>query len=176
MNLEVSVDPHRVDLVKEGIDVAVRFGDVGDDRLVAKQLWKSAKVLVATRDYLRCAPPLRSAEDIVHHRAITSLSRDGFAEQYWPLLGGGRVPVRSSFATTDIRLRIEAAALHLGLALVPRAACLRRLESSELVPLLEDEVGAESPVHLVYAPRPRLPLAMRLFLERAAEHYGRWSR
>ncbi len=173
--LEVSVDPQRVDLQKEGIDVALRFGDVGDDSLIAKKLWSSNKVLVATDAYLKRAPCLHHSDDIIHHRAITSLLRDGMPEQYWPLVDGGRTAVKATFAASDLKLRIDAARRHLGLALFPAASISTHLRSGELRPLLEGSVGSSSPVHLVYAPRRQIPLAMRLFIERAAEYYRRWE-
>lgn len=173
--LEVSVDPRRVDLVREGIDIAVRFGDVGNENLIAKKLWSGTKVLVATRCYLRDAPPLRNADDLVHHRAITSISRAGVPEQYWPLYAGGRAEIRACFAASDLKLRIAAACRDLGLALVPRAPVSKHLRAGQLIPLLESEVGEASPAHLVYAPRAQVPLAMRLFIERAAAFYSAWG-
>jgi DNA-binding transcriptional LysR family regulator len=173
--LEVSVSPHRVDLVRDGIDVAVRFGEVGDENLVGKKLWSAQKVLVANDTYLKHAPCLRHPDDLIRHRAITSISREGYPEQYWPLFDGGRTEIRSGFAASDLKLRIEAACLGLGIALLPRPTISSRIEKGELVPLLESVVGSASPAHLVYAQRARIPLAMRLFLDRAAVFYGSWG-
>ena len=63
-----------VDLVEQGIDVAVRIGDLADSSLIAKRIGTSRRVLVAHRSYLRSLPKGTKApsipSDLSHHNCV----------------------------------------------------------------------------------------------------------
>lgn len=150
----------------------MRFGDVGDENLVAKRIFSSTKVLVATRCYLKEAPRLYDPDDLVHHRAVTSLSRDGHPEQDRPLHDGGRAKIRSTFAASDHKLRVEAVLLGLGLGLFARATIQSRSKWARWFRYSNRSLGQARPRTSCTrrAPRYRWPCAYR-----AAEFYGRWD-
>lgn len=52
LTIELTLNDRYIDLVEEGVDVAVRLGRLADSNLIARPLGQARRVLVATRDYL----------------------------------------------------------------------------------------------------------------------------
>ena len=66
----------QVDLVGEGIDVAVRVGPVGDSNLIARRVATVRRVVVGSADYLaRCGTPQRPA-DLSEHACLVGFAGD----------------------------------------------------------------------------------------------------
>ena len=92
-----------VDLVEQGIDVAVRIGELADSSLVARRVGSSRRLLVAQRDYLRglaargLEPP-RRPEDLARHNCIvyTELAM----RNAWPFTAGAGA--RDAAGTTRV--------------------------------------------------------------------------
>ena len=55
ITLDLLLDDRRVDLVEEGVDLAIRTGDLGDSNLVARRIDRARSMLVATPSYLEDA-------------------------------------------------------------------------------------------------------------------------
>lgn len=172
VRLEVSVTPRHVDLVAEGVDVAVRFGPVINESLIVRHLWSTRSSLVASAAYLERRGVPSSADALTNHDCIVGFGGGRAPERNWPLLRGGSIPVSARFASSGIDLRIAAVERGLGIALLPRGAVTRQLREGTLVPVLEDFVGLETPLNLVFVDREFMPPRMRLFIDRATEYLG----
>ncbi len=59
-----------------------------------------------------------------------------------------------------------------GIGLLPQGPVTRQLREGALVPVLEDVVGLETPLNLVFVDREFMPPRMRLFIDRAIEYLG----
>ena len=82
--MEISFNDRRVDLVEEGIDLAVRMGDLEDSAaLVARRLYTQRSVLCAAPSYLEARGRPRTVEDLAQH-AVIAYGRDGNV-QSWEL-------------------------------------------------------------------------------------------
>ncbi|MDH4282664.1 MAG: LysR substrate-binding domain-containing protein, partial [Myxococcales bacterium] len=84
-------------------------------------------------------------------------------------------PVSARFATSSLDLTISAAERGLGLALLPRSAVSKQLREGILVSVLEDVVGSETPLNLVFVDREFMPPPMRLFIDRAVAYFDAWA-
>jgi DNA-binding transcriptional LysR family regulator len=71
VRLELELTQRRVDLVAEGLDVAIRGGTLPDSSLVARKLFESGLVLCASPAYLRRHGTPRSPADLRDHRCLT---------------------------------------------------------------------------------------------------------
>lgn len=83
---EVAVDlrltDRFVDLVEEGVDMAIRIGRLDDSALVARRLTDAPILCVASPAYLADAPPLRAPDDLKDHACIVD---SNFREpEVWP--------------------------------------------------------------------------------------------
>jgi DNA-binding transcriptional LysR family regulator len=175
VRLQVSLTPRHVDLVAEGIDVAIRFGRIANESLVVRHLWSTHSLAVASPAYLQRRGIPRRAEALAEHDCIVGFGGGDNPVAAWPLLNGGSTPVSARFATSALDLTISAAERGLGLALLPRGAVYTQLRTGSLVPVLEDVVGSETPLNLVFVDREFMPQPMRLFIDRASAYFDAWA-
>mgnify|MGYP000427208885 CR=1 FL=1 len=172
VRLEVSVTPRHVDLVAEGVDVAVRFGHVTNESLIVRHLWSTRSFPVASPAYLKGRGVPTSADALTEHDCVVGFGGGRTPDRTWPLLQGGSIPVSARFASSGLDLRIAAIERGLGIGLVPEGAVASRLRDGTLVPVLADIVGVETPLNLVFVDREFMPPRMRLFIDRAIDYLG----
>ena len=168
VELEVSTASRHVDLVGEGFDVAVRAGAVRDPTLVARRLASTELLVVAAPAYLARRPAPRAADDLLDHDALLATDADDVPVRRWPLRGGGDAAVRGRVASNDLEIIHAAAVAGDGLALLPFLVVRDDLASGRLVPVLREQVGAESWVSVVYVERAYLPAKVRAFVDHVA--------
>lgn len=170
VRLEVSVTPRHVDLVADGVDVALRFGPVSNESLIVRHLWSTRSFPVASAGYLERRGVPTSADALIDHDCIVGFGGGRAPDRTWPLLQGGSVPVSARFASSGLDLRIAAVERGLGIGLLPHGPLTRQLREGTLVPVLQDVVGVETPLNLVFVDRELMPPRMRLFIDRAIEY------
>jgi len=169
-----------VNLIEEGIDVAVRIGRLVDSSLVARPLGEIAQVVCAAPDYLRRRGTPATPEALAPHACLRTTSLASGRE--WTFVRDGRevrVPISGHFACNIVEPAVDAAVAGQGLVRVlsyqvagPMAAgaLVRVLQAFEPPPLpvaalylsprllaarvrgLLDRLGAEIPARL--APQP----------------------
>ena len=169
VQLEVRVTTRHVDLVAEGVDVAVRFGEVKDPNLIVRRLLTDRLIVVGSPRYLGLRGHPRHAEDLAQHDCIVGFAGEWAPSRTWPLRAGGTVRVGGRLAGNDIGLIRTAARDDLGLALLASGLIASDLEEGRLVAVLEDIVGADTPVNIVYADREYIEPKVRVFVDRAAQ-------
>lgn len=169
VRLEVQSTTRHVDLLSEGVDVAMRIGPVADQNLIARRLHTDRLIVVAAPDYLkRMGTPQRAAE-LSKHSCIVGFSGGWTPNTAWPRWAGGTVTVAGRLSANEIGLIREAALDGLGCALMASAIVADDIRAGRLVPLLLDQVGAELPISLVYADREFIDPKVREFVDRAVE-------
>lgn len=103
LEIEVVMDDRVIDMVSEGVDVALRMGDLPDSSATARKLASSRRSLVATPAYLARAGEPKSPGDIAEHQAIV-YTRYETASWTFRSASGGEVSV-----SVGGRLRVTAA-------------------------------------------------------------------
>jgi DNA-binding transcriptional LysR family regulator len=165
-----------VRIVEEGIDVAVRIGELADSALRTTRIGSVEQAIVASPAYLaRHGVPRRPA-DLSDHRCIAGSGvRTGTA---WPFGGQGQPPVeiapRLTVNTVDATL--AAAEAGLGIASLLSYQCAEAIAAGRLVRILADHAPPPLPVSLLYdAGRAAMP-AVRAFIDAMRERarHGAW--
>jgi DNA-binding transcriptional LysR family regulator len=64
LELDLVLDDRRIDLVEEGIDIAIRAGALADSSMVATHIAEGRRQVVASRDFWRAQKPVRSPSDL----------------------------------------------------------------------------------------------------------------
>lgn len=167
VRIEVQATPRHVDLLAEGVDVAMRIGPVLDQDLIARRLHTDRLIVVASPGLLAKTGVPRKAKDLIQHNCIAGVFGDWTSNSKWPLCGGGEITVAGRLAANDIDLVKRAAIEGLGFALIASAVVADEVKSGKLVPVLVNEVGADLPVSLVYADREYIDPKVREFVDRA---------
>jgi DNA-binding transcriptional LysR family regulator len=159
-----------VNLVEEGIDVAVRIGPLDDSSLVARRLGEVARVVCASPLYLRRHGVPRAPGDL---RDRECLRFTGLAPgREWIFDDGGRelrVPVRSRFACNVVEPAIDVARNGGGVLMALSYQVADDLEAGRLVRLLQAFERSPLPVNALFL-SPRLMAArVRTFLDLLGE-------
>ncbi|HYF40856.1 MAG TPA: LysR family transcriptional regulator [Ramlibacter sp.] len=172
LSLDVRLTDGYTDLVKEGIDVAVRVGELKDSTLVARPFTSQVMVLVASPAYLSARGTPRRLEQLQAHDALLFRMPSSGKDRPWQFRSRGR-PVQVQPAS---RVRIgegeglvAAARLGLGLAQVPGYFVRDELARGELVEVLRSCRPAPLPVSVVYPGSRLVPQRVRALLEALGE-------
>lgn len=174
VRIELVLMNRYVDLVAEGIDVAIRTGDLKDSSLIARQVGLARWVPFAAPEYLASAPPLDTPQALRHHACLqfTPLGREA-----WTLTGPGGsvvIPLSGQVMVNDVRVVRSMVLSGEGVALLPRYLCRDECAAGRLVQVLPAWHAKADPLHLVYPRQRFMPPKLRAFIELAAEELRNW--
>lgn len=172
LSVELLADIRWADLRRDGIDVAVRAGRVIDKDLVQHRLGATDVSAVASPGYLARRGAPAALADLAAHQLLRGHGPDGTPQRWWPLRGGGRVPVDGAFACNDQRALQEAALADGGVALLDERSAARALADGRLVRVLAPQLGTRLQLHAVFTRRTLQPARVRAFVEALTRWYA----
>lgn len=162
-----------LDLVDEGLDVAVRIGRLADSGMVARRVGEVRRLLVASSVYLKkCGIP-KQPEDLANHTIIFTSGRSG--QLAWRFRVNGRertFRLEPRLIVNDVDAALLTAQAGLGLASALSYQVVDHLASGKLIRLLADFEVTPLPVQLVVPSARHLAPRVRVFLDHAAQHLG----
>lgn len=167
IDVELVLTERFVDLVAEGIDVAIRVGTLHDSTLIAKQVGVSLWVLFASQGYLKAAPQLVKPQHLCKHSCLQFAS---LGREQWTLTntkGSVTVPMKGQIITNDIRVIQKMVIEGQGIALLPTYLSRSERKKGQLIPVLPEWRARVDPVHLIYPQQRFLPQKTRVFLDMA---------
>lgn len=156
LHIDLSMEDRYVNLVEQGIDVAIRMGRLADSTLGARYLGMNPWVIVASPDYVAERGSPRTPDDLAAHDALVYSTVQGDAR--WHLSGpdGNRtVTVHGPLRSNSLSALLMAARGGMGIAALPRYVAHESLSGGTVVPVLEEWSLPPQEVHAVY-PSPRL--------------------
>lgn len=171
--VELLLHDRYLDLIAEGLDVAVRIGRLTDSRLLVRRVGEVRRLLVASPDYIaHHGAPARPA-DLTKHDTIFGTSMQGPVE--WRFGPQGRISVvrlAPRLLVNEIEAQLVAARSGSGIARVLSYQVVEDLAAGRLMRLLEAFEPPPLPVQLVAVSRVHRAPKVRTFLDYAAEHLG----
>jgi DNA-binding transcriptional LysR family regulator len=173
LHVDLTADDRVVDLAREGIDIAIRTGELVNDQFVARCLGHFGRVVVASPSYLARFGTPKAMADLERHRLITFTANPPMNR--WPLSDGkaGVYTARSHTRSDNITLTLALVRQGAGIARVMDRLALPFIRRGELVALLQDQIDPQRvPIHaLVLQERHRLP-KVRACIDYWAEWLG----
>ena len=170
VTLDLDLTHRMVDLVAEGIDVAVRVTDPEDSSLVARRLAPAPIVAVASPVYLAVRGRPRRPSDLARHDCLVDTNFRG--QQRWRFQHKGRaqtVSVGGPFrVNSPLTIRELAIAGH-GIALSPAFVVADALAAGDLVEVLKGKVAFNWSIFAVYPRRRFTSGRVRAFVDHLAE-------
>ncbi|MFO0745953.1 MAG: LysR family transcriptional regulator [Myxococcota bacterium] len=166
---ELTLADRMVSLVEEGVDVAVRIGELDDSSLVVRKVGATRRVLVASPRYLAGAPRLRGLGDLARHRSIHFSGVAATPE--WRFVRRGqevRVALAPSFVTNSADVAIAHAERGGGLAMVLAYQAVAALRAGRLVVVLPRSEPPPLPIQLAYPSARFLSVTVRAFVDAIA--------
>ena len=174
VSVALSLIDRPVDLVEEGLDVAVRIGALAESSAIASRVGALHRIVVASPDYLaRCGTPKAPAELGAH--AIVAFSGMDGADR-WLFRGQGgeaSVAIRPRLVVTTAEAAVDAARAGFGITRVLSYQAADDIARGSLRRLLQAHEGAELPVHLLYPGGRHPPPKLRAFLDFAVPRLRR---
>lgn len=168
LELVMSLTDRLVDMTREGIDCAVRVGQLQDSALVGRQIGNMRFSTCAAPAYLARHGTPTSIDALDGHRAIIHFSGRTGRPFDWDFQRGGQVEkrdMRAAIAVDDADAHLACGLQGLGLMQAARYQTRRHVESGALVEVLVEWEPVPMPVSLLY-PRNRMAVPkVRLFAD-----------
>ncbi|APV49912.1 hypothetical protein BWI17_09580 [Betaproteobacteria bacterium GR16-43] len=181
VTMDMHLDDRFVNLVSEGLDLAIRIGQLTDSSLVARKLTVTQPIVVASPGYLEANGEPETPEDLAAHNCLlySYLS----TANVWRFTGTDKreipVAVTGNARVNNGNLECEMAAAGLGLAMVPTFYAAPYLRTGRLKRVLSGYPMAELGIYAVYPQRSHVPPKVRAFVDFLATRFGRrpeWER
>ncbi len=161
IEVELLVTDDKLDVIKQGIDVAFRTGPLPDSTMVCRKLSKIDRCVVASPQYLVDLPEptvntLRDYECLGH-----------FSLTHWPLLNQSRVEkieVPVKFNCNSLMALREACMAGRGLAMLPTFVCRTQIEAGELT-VLTGLKAPDNDYYMLYPDRKKQSKALKCYLD-----------
>lgn len=157
LRIDLSVEDRYVNLVEQGLDLAIRMGRLADSTLGANHLGYNPWVLVASAAYLRDAGHPKTPADLAKHRCLIYSSVQGDAR--WLFFGPSgeeqSVPVDGPFRSNNLSAVLAACDAGMGLAVLPWYVARDAVARASVVPVLTDYRLPAQEMHAVF-PSPKL--------------------
>lgn len=169
-----------VNLIEEGIDVALRFAHLQDSTLIAIKLGEVRRVLAAAPAYLAAHPPVAAPADLAHHKVI-AMTHFGLDSWSFPPVPPSAVPRTVQFTPrlviNSVRGAVASAVEGHGIVRLFSYHVAPEVRAGSLRLILTKDQHAPLPVHLI-TPHGRLAVPkVRAFADfavpRLKAHFGR---
>jgi DNA-binding transcriptional LysR family regulator len=151
LDVELVLDDRNVDLVNEGIDVALRMGALPDSNMTARRIAVGRHVVVATPAYLQRHGTPTSPEELISHQAVI-YTRGGGGASWTFRKGAAEVPVvlQGRLKVTQAEGVREAVICDMGLTVASEWLFSSELRSGKVVAILQDWVLPTTNLSAVY--------------------------
>lgn len=177
VTLDLSFDDRYVNLVEQGVDVALRMGRLADSALGARYLGTNPWLTAAAPEYLaRRGAPATPAE-LAQHDCLVYSSVQG--DDRWSFTGASgeavSVPVKGTLRSNNLSAVLAACRAGLGLAVLPWYVARESVADGAIVPVLTEFALPTQELHAVF-PSPKLvPGKVSTFIDFLKLHLdGEW--
>lgn len=167
IRVDLTLTDSQVDLVAQGLDLAVRLGTLSDSSLISRKLGNNFRQVVAANSYLEQYGIPASPQDLNKHNCLV-MRFGSRIDNEWPFQINGRtvrVPVYGNRIANDGSLVREWCGQGLGIAFKSGWDVAADLESGALVTLLNDFASKPSNIQLVYPSARTLPNRVRKLID-----------
>jgi DNA-binding transcriptional LysR family regulator len=176
LKLDLRLTDMQVDLVREGVDLAVRIGTLRDSTLVARRVDHQGLALCASAAYLKGRAAPRRLEELATHPAVVFRLPTTGRDRPWQFRQRGAAVE----LMPDARVRVneteglvEALKLGLGICQLPDLLVRDELHSGELVELLPGLRPQAMPIQIVYPSNRLMPSRVKVVIEALEALRGR---
>lgn len=166
VSVTLNLNDRVVDLIGEGIDVAIRIAALSDSNLIGVKLADNKRVVVASPAYLKRHGTPASLDDLAHHNCL-AISSEG-SQRGWTFRHVGKnvtLRVAGNMVCNDGAVLHEWALAGKGLAWRSMWEVGSAIESGQLVTVLDEFAAPGNDIYAVFAQRRHLPLRIRAFVD-----------
>ena len=174
VGVELVMNDGFVDLVGEGLDLAVRVGNLADPSLIARPIGMTRRVTVAASSYLeRCGTPSTPAALAEHDCVIYTRLATGQRWHFEGSEGPVQVDVRGRFSADNSEAVREAVIGGAGIAVLPVWLFRDEIDRGLVQLILEQFEPTPLPIHAVYPSRRLLSAKVRAMIDFLAAEFAK---
>lgn len=180
VDFDLDFNDRRIDLVEEGVDLAVRIGSLADSSLIARRLFEVRNIVCGSKRYFDDHGTPQTPDDLPEHRCLVYGNLAEPRKWVCKDATGNRiqVDVNPSMTATSGDFLCAAASQGLGITMQPTFIAGDAISRGELVPILTQYEWPVSPAYAVYPPTRHLSYRVREFIDYLVEHFSgtpRWD-
>ena len=172
IKLQLSLTDTMVDLVQEGIDVAIRISELSDSSLVARRLGLDRRIVVASPAYAEKHGLPKKPEDLHDHNCLILSTAQALTD--WEFSHNGetrKIHVDGPFEANS-GVAVHAATLAgIGIAQLASYVAVPDLKAGRLISCLDEFVTSQRPIYAVYPHRRHLSPKVREFVNFLIERF-----
>lgn len=177
LQIDLSFDDRYVNLVEQGIDLAIRMGRLADSSLGARYLGVNPWALVASGAYLKRRGTPATPQALAQHEALIYSSVQG--DERWHFAGADgkslMIPVQGPLRSNNLSALLDAARAGLGLAALPWYVAHDSVRDGVLQPLLTAWTLPSQEIHAVYTSPRLVPTKVLGFIDFLQHRFdGEW--
>lgn len=166
IEIDLFVSERRLDFIEDGVDVALRIGDIASQSAVARLLMTYRHRLVTSPEYF-AEVSIESPQDILSLKCAAWSQKDDVIT--WSL-GNEKLTINPFIRANDYLYMRYLALSHKCITELPPFFCQKHLESGELAEVLPDYPMPEQQVNLVYPSRKSVSRITRVFIDFCIEN------
>jgi DNA-binding transcriptional LysR family regulator len=166
LSVNLNLNDRMVDVIGEGVDVAIRIASLTDSNLVGVKLADNQRVVVASPAYLKRHGTPHTLADLAKH-ACLAISSEG-SQRGWTFRDHGKIVtlrVGGNMVCNDGAVLHDWALAGKGLAWRSMWEVAAQIETGRLCTVLDDYAAPGNDIYAVFAQRRHLPLRIRAFVD-----------
>lgn len=166
LDIDLMMDDHYVDLVKEGVDVAIRLGPLPDANYIARKIGENTRVTVASPAYLRSWGMPKTPQDLCEHDCVVYSLLTTQNEWFFTGPNGKeKVTVAGRFSTNSPAAMREATLAGMGIGVTPVWLVADLLKTGKLRTVLDDYTPIPFEINAIYPERRFVSAKVYRFIE-----------
>jgi DNA-binding transcriptional LysR family regulator len=169
LSIRLSLSDRNVNLVDDGIDIAIRIGNLVDSSLIAVKLGEVSRVVIASPAYLKAHGIPKSPAKLPDLDIITFESLDATNE--WRFKQNETVRVAPRLTVNSADAAIAAAEAGIGIARTLSYQVKESVQEGRLIAILEKFSPSPSPVSAIYLARRLASANISTFVKMARDHF-----
>lgn len=173
IQLELMPTDRVIDMVEEGVDIAIRIGRLADSSFMARKIGDDVRLVCASPQYLASHPMPRHPNELARHNCIVSRDRAYLNRWHFRIDDAVReIEVGGRLAVSEGEAQMRLALQGLGIVRLTRLTVADSIKRGDLVPLLQDYSAEEPvPIHAVYPHRKYLASKVSVFVDFILEKF-----
>ena len=176
LEIELDLDDRRVDLVREGHDLAIRIGKLPDSSLISRTLAPCRHVICGSPAYLAAKGTPKTPDELVFQGHDCLIYSNRPVSEQWRYRSGAEwrdMPVSPGrLGVNNAEVLVDAAVAGVGLVLLPTFVVSDALASGALKLVLADYAFFDPLIHAVWPPNRQLSAKVRAFVDFLASRFG----
>jgi len=165
VSIDMILTERAPDLVEEGLDIAIRIGNLGDSSLFARKIADARMIVCGSASYFEKHGIPKTPEELLSHNCLTHTTHTGEAWTFKTNQNTFRVDVQGTVKSNAADALRIAAIQGCGLVHLPIYMLTKDLKNGRLIAVLKEFEGPKRPIHAVYLHRMHLSAKVRTFVD-----------